>query len=139
MMARELSSLAYPQIGVRSQHHGISHHQNKPEVMEQKGKIDQYHVMLFSKFIEKLAATPDGDGTLLDHTMMVYGAGMSNGNEHVKLRLPYAIVSGFVDGNRHIKGDKHRPVGDLHIDIARHMGVELERFGRSEGGSVGLS
>jgi hypothetical protein len=138
MMARELSSISYPQIGVRSQHHGISHHQNKPEIMEQKGKIDQYHVMLFSKFIDRLANTPDGDGTLLDHSLMVYGAGMSNGNEHVKLRLPYAVVSGFVAGNRHIKGDSSRPVGDLHIDIARHMGVELARFGRSEGGSAGF-
>ncbi|MEQ1579707.1 MAG: DUF1552 domain-containing protein [Steroidobacteraceae bacterium] len=139
MMARELSSVAYPQIGVRAQHHGISHHQNNPEFMEQKGKIDQYHVMLFSQFVDKLAATPDGDGSLLDHTMLVYGAGMSNSNEHVKQRLPYAIVSGFLKGNQHIKGDKHRPVGDLHIDIARHMGVELTSFGRSEGGTVGLT
>lgn len=139
MMARELSSIAYPQIGVRMQHHGISHHQNKPEFMEMKGKIDKYHVMMFSQFVDKMASTPDGDGSLLDHTMLVYGAGMSNGNEHVKQRLPYAIVSGFLKGNRHIKGDKHRPVGDLHIDIARHMGVELPAFGRSDGGTVGLS
>jgi len=139
MMARELSSIAYPQIGVRAQHHGISHHQNNPEFMEQKGKIDQYHVMLFSKFVDKMASTPDGDGSLLDHSMLVYGAGMSNGNEHIKQRLPYAIVSGFLKGNQHIQGDKRRPVGDLHIDIAKQMGVELTRFGRSEGSTVGLS
>lgn len=138
MMARELSSIAYPQIGVREQHHSISHHSNNPEFMEKKGKIDQYHTFLFSKFVDKMAATPDGDGSLLDHTLLVYGAGMSNGNEHLKKRLPYALVSGFVKGNRHIESGLHRPVGDLHIDIARTMGVELERFGRSEGGSVGL-
>jgi hypothetical protein len=139
MMARELSSIAYPQIGVRMQHHAVSHHQNQPELMEAKGKIDQYHVQQFSQFIDKMAATPDGDGSLLDHMMLVYGAGMSNGNEHMKQRLPYAVVSGFVKGNRHIKGDKARPVGDLHIDIARHMGVELASFGRSQGGSVGFT
>lgn len=140
MMARELSSIAYPQIGIREQHHSISHHSNNPEFMEKKGKIDQYHVSLFSKFIDKMASTQDGDGTLLDHTLLVYGAGMSNSNEHLKKSLPYAIVSGFVKGNRHIQIDKmkDRPVGDLHLDIARHMGVEFDRFGRSEGGSVGL-
>jgi Protein of unknown function (DUF1552) len=140
MMARELSSIAYPQIGVREQHHSISHHSNNPEFMEKKGKIDQYHALLFSKFVDKMAATQDGDGTLLDHTLLVYGAGMSNGNEHLKKSLPYAIVSGFVKGNRHIHVEKtkDRPVGDLHIDIARYMGVEMDRFGRSEGGSVGL-
>ncbi len=139
MMARELSSVSYPQIGVRPQHHAVSHHQNTPELMEMKAKIDKYHVGLFTQFIDKLAATQDGDGSLLDHTMMVYGAGMSDSNGHVKQRLPYAVVSGFVKGNRHLQGLKTRPVGDLHIDIARHMGVELDRFGRSEGGTVGFT
>jgi hypothetical protein len=141
MMARELSSIAYPQIGVREQHHSISHHSNNPEFMEKKGKIDQYHALLFSKFVDKMASTQDGDGTLLDHTLLVYGAGMSNGNEHLKKSLPYAIVSGFVKGNRHIQIDKtkDRPVGELLIDIGNAMGVEMQRFGRSESRSVGLT
>ena len=139
MMGRELSAISYPQIGIRQGHHALSHHQNNPEFMEMKGKIDKYHVTLFSQFLDKLAATPDGDGTLLDHSMMVYGSGMSDSNGHVKQRLPYAIVSGFMKGNRHIQGQKGRPVGDLHIDIARQMGIEQERFGRSDGGTVGLA
>lgn len=140
MMARELSSIAYPQIGVREQHHGISHHSNNPEFMEKKGKIDQYHVSLFAKFIDKLATTPEGNGTMLDNTMMVYGAGMSNGNEHEKMRIPYAVVSGFVEGDRHIKSEnKNRPVGDFLVEVMQAMDVEVETFGRNtDGKTVGL-
>ena len=100
-----------------------------------------YHVTLFSKFIGKMDSTQDGDGTLLDHSLVVYGSGMSNGNVHLKKSLPYAIVSGFVKGNRHIQIDKtkDRPVGELLIDIGSAMGVQMERFGRSEARSVGLT
>jgi hypothetical protein len=140
MMARDLSGLSYPEIGVPEPHHSISHHQNSPETMEKHHKVNVYHISLFTQFVDKLANTPDGDGSLLDHSLLMYGSGMSNGNEHTKLRLPTALVSGFVRGNRHIQPpDYTKPIGDLHIDIAKQMGIELTSFGRSNGGTVGLS
>jgi len=140
MKARDLSHISYPQIGVQDPHHAISHHQNSPETIEKHFKVNVYHMRQFVKFVDKLAATPDGDGTLFDNSLLMYGSGMSNGNDHVKLRLPTAIVSGFLKGNRHIQvPDKTRPIGDLHLDIARQMGVELESFGRSNGHTVGLA
>ena len=124
MMARDLSGLSYPQIGVPEPHHSISHHQNTAETMEKHHKVNIYHISLFAEFVDKLANTPDGDGSLLDHSLLMYGSGMSNGNEHIKLRLPTALVSGFVRGNRHIQPpDYTKPIGDLHIDIARQMGA----------------
>ncbi len=139
MMARDLSGLSYPQIGVPEPHHSISHHQNSAETMEKHHKVNIYHIGLFAEFVDKLANTPDGDGSLLDHSLLMYGSGMSNGNEHIKLRLPTALVSGFVRGNRHIQPpDYTQPIGDLHIDIAKQMGIELDSFGRSNGSTVGL-
>jgi hypothetical protein len=140
MMARDLSHLSYPQVGVSDPHHAISHHQNSIGTIEKHFRVNVYHMEQFVAFVDKLAATPDGDGSLLDNSLLMYGSGMSNGNDHVKLRLPTAIVSGFLQGNRHIQvPDKTRPIGDLHLDIARQMGVELETFGRSEGHTVGLA
>ncbi len=139
MMARELSSIAYPEIGVREPHHGVSHHGDKPEEREKKGKIDEHHMQLFADFVDKLADTPDGDGALLDQTLLMYGAGMSNGNLHSKLRLPVALVSGFVPGDRHIAvPDKTRTIGDLHIALARQLGLELESFGRADRTTIDL-
>jgi hypothetical protein len=109
--------------------------------MEKHHKVNVYHMGLFARFVGKLATTEDGDGTLLDHALLMYGSGMSNGNEHIKLRLPTALVSRFVKGNRHIVlPDYTKSVGDLHVDIAKQMGIELASFGqRSKGGMVGLS
>ena len=140
MMARELSNLTYPNIGVPEPHHSISHHQHSEETMEAKGTVDRYHTELFSRFVARLAATPDGDGSLLDNSLLMYGSGMSDGNLHIKLRVPTAIISGFVDGNRHLQvPDKTVPIGDLHIEIARAMGVELTSFGRSTGYTIGFA
>ena len=140
MMARELSNLTYPNIGVPEPHHSISHHQHSEEQMEAKGTVDRYHTELFSRFVARLAATPDGDGSLLDNSLLMYGSGMSDGNLHIKLRVPTAIISGFVDGNRHLQvPDKTVPIGDLHIEIARAMGVELTSFGRSTGYTIGFA
>ena len=120
MMARDLSHLSYPQVGVSDPHHAISHHQNSIETIEKHFRVNIYHLEQFVAFVDKLAATPDGEGSLLDNSLLMYGSGMSNGNDHVKLRLPTAIVSGFLQGNRHIQvPDKTRPIGDLHLDIAR--------------------
>jgi hypothetical protein len=140
MLAREMSHLTYPQIGVADPHHALSHHQNSAEAMRKLGEINRYHVALFSKFVERLAQTPEGDGSLLDRTLLVYGSGMSNGNDHDRSRLPTVLVSGFVKGNRHVALAQPRPIGDLHAEIARQMDVPLAKFGRHGSGSaIGLS
>lgn len=140
MMARDLSHISYPQVDVAEPHHAVSHHQDSEETMEKHFRVNHYHMQQFAKFVDKLAATPDGDGSLLDNTLLMYGSGMSNGNQHVKLRLPTAIVSGLIKGNRHIQPeDMTQTIGDLHVDIAKQMGIYLESHGRSNGGTVGLS
>jgi hypothetical protein len=140
MVAREVSQLSYPEIGVMEPHHALSHHQNAPEAMARLGDVNRHHVRLFAEFVDKLAAAPEGDGSVLDHTLLVYGSGMSNGNDHTKSKLPVALVSGFVRGNRHIVLAKDTPIGDLHVDVAKQMGLELRTFGeRSKGATVGLS
>src|SRR5690606_2267277 len=82
IMARELSGLSYPNIGVPEGHHNVSHHRDDPGLIDKKSRIDTYHVQLFAEFLEKLAATPEGDGSLLDHSLLIYGSGMGDGNLH---------------------------------------------------------
>ncbi len=140
MMAREMSQMAYPEIGVHESHHALTHHQNSPETMEKLGRVNRHHVELLAEFVDKLGTTPEGEGTLLDRTLLVYGSGMSNGNDHTKSRLPIALVGGLVRGNRHIMLTHAQPIGDLHLDVARQVGVNLPRFGqRNQGQTVGLS
>ena len=103
MMAREVSQRTYPQIGVTEPHHSISHHGNKPDKIAGHAKINAYHVSLFAKFLERLRSTPDGDGSLLDHSLIVYGSGMSNGNGHT----PYAAAA----GDDRIGWDRSRATG----------------------------
>src|SRR5439155_15734730 len=106
MLARELSTLAYPQIGVADGHHPVSHNNGVPEQVAKKAKIDAYHLGLFASFLERLRSTPDGDGNLLDHSMFLYGSGMSNGNQHTHDNLPILLVGGAagrLKGDRHIK------------------------------------
>ena len=109
--------------------------------MEKHHKVNIYHIGLFAEFVDKLANTPDGDGSLLDHSLIMYGSGMSNGNEHIKLRLPTALVSGFVRGNRHIQPpDYTKPIGrSAHRHSRSRWALSLESFGRSKGSTVGLA
>jgi hypothetical protein len=97
IMARELSPRTYPSIGVPDQHHAVSHHRNDPELIAKKAKIDTYHVQLFTYFLQKLQATPDGDGSLLDHSLIMYGGGMGNGNLHRHADLP-CLLAGKLGG-----------------------------------------
>jgi Protein of unknown function (DUF1552) len=134
MLARELSPRAYPQIGVPDPHHSISHHQNAPDKIEGHAKINTYHVMLFSRFLEKLRQTPDGDGSLLDHSMFVYGSGMANGNQHTHNPLPMVLVggaSGRLKGDRHIKAKTDTPLGNGLLAIAGKAGVDVPAIGES--------
>jgi Protein of unknown function (DUF1552) len=136
MMAREVSQRTYPNIGVTEPHHSISHHGNRPAAIAGHTKVNTHHVELFSRFIERLRATPDGDGTLLDHSIIVYGSGMSDGNGHTGGPLPTAIVGkgvAAVRGNRHVATAPQTPMANLLVTLAQKCGVEQEKFGISTG------
>jgi hypothetical protein len=135
MTAREVSQRTYPQIGVPEPHHTISHHANKPDKIADHAKINNYHVQLFAKFIERLRSIPDGDGSLLDHSLIVYGSGMSNGNGHTPSPLPMAAIGhlkGAVKGNRHVVLQE-QPTANFLLTLARLYGVDTDSFGISTG------
>ena len=136
MMARELSTLSYPQIGVADGHHPVSHNNNIPEQVAKKIKVDIYHLDLFAQFLDKLRQTPDGDGSLLDHSLFLYGSGMTNGNQHDHENLPTLLVGGAAGkhkGNRHIKMAKSTPLSNLMLSIMDTAGIDTEKFGQSSG------
>jgi Protein of unknown function (DUF1552) len=136
MLGRELSQRTYLNIGVTEPHHSISHHGNRPAAIEMHAKVNTYHLTLFSQFVERLKSTEDGDGSLLDHSLLLYGSGMGNGNVHSADLLPKLLVgggAGTVKGNRHIVADTLTPNADLLISITETYGIELERFGGNKG------
>ena len=136
MLSRELSTLSYPQIGVADGHHPVSHNNNIPEQVAKKIKVDIYHLDLFAQFLDKLKAIPDGDGNLLDHSLFLYGSGMTNGNAHDHENLPTLLVGGAAGrhkGNRHIKMSKSTPLSNLMITLLDKAGVNVEKFGQSDG------
>jgi hypothetical protein len=134
MSDRELSQRTYPQINVSEQHHTVSHHGNDPANIAKVIKINTYHVELFAKFLEKLRSTPDGDGSLLDHSLIVYGGGMGNPNQHASDPLPLLAVGGGVGkGNRHIQLPPRTPVGNLWLSVAHRYGSAIDSMGESTG------
>jgi hypothetical protein len=136
MMGREFSGRTYPEIGVPDAHHPISHHQRDPLRMEKCAKINHYHVSLFSSFVQKLQDTPDGDGSLLDHVAIIYGAGMSEGNGHVPENLPILVVgggNGRIAGGRHVKFSKGTPLANFHLSMLDRFGVRIDQHGNSTG------
>jgi hypothetical protein len=136
MMAREVSQRTYPALGVTEPHHAVSHHGNRPELIAKHTKINVYHMQLFSRFIERLRSTPDGDGSLLDHSIIVYGPGMSDGNGHTGSPIPQAVVGGGggnVRGNRHIRPAQLTPMANLLLSLSQKFDVDLKAFGVSTG------
>ena len=136
MMAREVSQRTYPEIGVTEPHHSISHHGNRPAAIEGHAKLNAYHVSMFAKFLERLRTTPDGDGSLLDHSILVYGSGMSDGNGHTGSPLPHVVVgkgTGRIKGNRHIVTPQGTPMANLLLAVSQKCGVEQDQFGVSKG------
>ena len=130
-MAREASTRTYPQIGVPEAHHPVSHHVNDPEKLAKLAKINGYHVSLFAYVVGKLKATPDGDGTLLDHTTYLLGSGMGNPDIHDHTNLP-AVVAGGKSG-RHIRYTTPAPLANLHLTLLEKAGVHQEKFADSTG------
>src|SRR5580765_6765438 len=134
MSDRELSQRTYPQIGVSEQHHTVSHHGNDPGNSAKVVKINTYHVELFTKFLDKLRATPDGDGSLYDHSLIFYGGGMGNPNQHASDPLPLLAVGGGVGkGHRHIQLPPRTPIGNLWVSVANKYGNDIATIGESNG------
>ena len=135
MLGRELTNRTYPQAGVPEPHHAVSHHGNNPATIEKHAKINTYHMTLLARFLEKLRTTPDGDGSLLDHSMIVYGSGMANGNQHSHNPLWLLLAGGgnAMKGNRHIKAKDQTPLGNALVGLAARAGVDVEQIGMSNG------
>jgi hypothetical protein len=135
-LARETSNRTYPEIGVSDPHHPLTHHGNDPEKIARMAKINAFHVSLFAYLLEKLKATPEGDGTLLDHTLYLYGSGMGNPNVHDHVNLPILVAGGGatgVKGGRHIKYAEPTPLANLHLTLLERVGVRMEAFADSKG------
>jgi len=135
-LAREASTRTYPEIGVPEAHHPTSHHGGDPEKLAKLAKINSYHISLFAYFLEKLKATPDGNGSLLDHTMYMYGSGMGNSSIHSHNDLPIVVAgggAGKMKGGRHVKYDKPTPLANLHLTLLEKVGVHLDSFADSRG------
>jgi hypothetical protein len=136
MMAREGSNRSYRSIGVADGHHSVTHHQNDPEKIAKTIKIDELHVQSFAYLINKLNATPDGDGTLLDHSMILYGSSIGDGNIHTHHDLPLVLVGGAagkIKGGRHIRYAEETPMNNLLLSMLDKAGVPAETLGDSTG------
>jgi hypothetical protein len=136
MMAREASQRTYPAIGISETHHDVSHHGNRPDKMALHSKIDTHFTKLFASFLQTLAASPDGDGSVLDHSLIVFGAGMSDGQAHSAYPLPLAAVGGAggrMKGNRFVVAPEWTPVANFWLSVATLFDAPLERFGESTG------
>lgn len=135
-LARETSNRTYPEIGVPDPHHPLSHHGNDPAKIERMSKINAFHVSLFAEYLAKLKATKEGEGTLLDHSLILYGSGIGNPNVHDHSNLPILLAGGAssgLKGNRHIRYSKPTPLANLHLSLLDKVGVPLESFADSTG------
>ena len=140
-LARETSNRVYPETGVTDPHHPLSHHGNDPAKIERMAKINRFHVSLFAEYLQKLKATPDGDGSLLDHTLLLYGSGMGNPNVHDHINLPIIVAGGTahgMKGGRHHRFEKPVPLANLHLTLLDKAGVRLDQFADSTGKVNGL-
>jgi hypothetical protein len=135
-LAREASTRTYPEIGVPEPHHPISHHGNNPDKLAKVAKINQFHVSLFAEFLQKMAATREGNGSLLDHSLYLYGSGMGDPDAHDHTDLPLIVAGGAAGnmrGGRHVTYEKHTPMANLHLTLLNKAGVEMDSFADSNG------
>jgi hypothetical protein len=135
-LARETSNRTYPEIGVPDPHHPLSHHGGDPAKIARMAKINAFHVSLFAEFLKKLAETKEGNGTLLDHSLYLYGSGMGNPNVHDHINLPILVAGGAaggMKGGRHVRFDNVTTLANLHLTLLDKVGVRLDRFADSTG------
>lgn len=136
MYGREVGSRTYPEIGITDAHHPLSHHGDRKETLERYARLNAYQTELFAYFVEKLRTTPDGDGSLLDHSLLLYGAGLSDGNIHSHVDLPLMLVgggAGSLKGGRHLAAEPNTPMTNLLVSMLDKAGVHLDRLGDSTG------
>jgi hypothetical protein len=135
-LARETSNRTYPEVGVADSHHPLSHHGNDPDKIARMSKINTFHVSLFAEFLEKLKAVPEGNGSLLDHSVYLYGSGMGNPSTHDHDNLPILVAGGAacgMNGGRHISYEKGTPLANLHLTLLDRVGVHFDSFSDSNG------
>ena len=136
MLGREVSSRTYTEIGIPDAHHPLSHHEYKPEKIALMSKINAYHASMFADYLAKLRATPDGDGSLLDNMLLLYGCGMSDSNAHSPLDLPVLLLGGCagqLEGDRHIRYEGDPLMPNLLVTLMDKLGVPVESLGKSDG------
>jgi len=136
MLNRDVSQRVYPEINITEPHHAMSHHGKDAKKLDGLVKLNTWQVSLFAKFVEKLANTPDGDGSLLDHSVIFWGSGMSESDLHYRLDLPTLLMgrgNGLYKGNRHQVADKETPIGNFLVDIAQKFGADVDKMGLSKG------
>jgi uncharacterized protein DUF1552 len=134
MKSRDASQRVYPKIGVTEPHHAMSHHGNNPEKLANLVKVNTHHMALFARFVDKLASTPDGDGSLLDHSLILYGSGMSESDTHSRINIPTLLVgkgAGLVKGHQHVAAPKETPMANFLLDLANKFGSTQTTFGIS--------
>ena len=135
-LAREGSTRSYNEIGVSEPHHPLTHHGNDQDKIAKVAKINEYHVSLFGYLLKKLKTTPDGDGSLLDHSMYMYGSGMGDPNLHDHINLPILVAgggAGRLKGGRHIRYADRTPLANLHLTLLEKVGVRMDSFADSKG------
>jgi hypothetical protein len=135
MLGREGSVRTYPEIGVPDPHHPLTHHRGHPDFIEKVTKINTFHVELFAGFVQKLKATADGDGTLLDRSAILYGSALSDGNAHSNTDLPLVVAghAGGIRGGRHVGAELGTPVANLFVQLMNCLGIETDSFSDSTG------
>lgn len=134
MLSRDITQRTYPEIGITEPHHSLSHHGGNEEKKLQLVELNIYHMQMFARFLDRLAATPDGDGSLLNHSMILFGSGMSESNNHDPNDLPTLLVGGFGGrGSRHVQAAPETPVANFMLSLGQHFGVEMDSFGISTG------
>jgi hypothetical protein len=136
MMSRDTSQRVYANLGISEPHHSLSHHGNKPESIARLVTLNTYHVELFGRFLRKLQATPDGEGSLLDHSVILFGSGMSESDVHSRLNVPTLLVgkgAGLLHGDRHLQAPKETPIANLALTLANKFGAEMDAYGISTG------
>ena len=133
MVGREFSGRSYPQIGVPDAHHPLSHHQYDPDKIALMAKLNTYHASLLAYYLDKLQSTADGDGSLLDHVLLIYGAGMSDSNSHDPRNLPILLFGGAgqIKGGRHVKYPGAPPAANLLVNVVDKLGIPVEKIGNS--------
>jgi hypothetical protein len=136
MLNREASQLVFPELAFNEPWHHVSHHGNQPEKLELLTKLNTWQISIFAKFIERLQSTPDGDGSLLDHSAIVWGSGMSDSDRHSPLDVPFLMVgkaAGRFTGNRHLAAPKDTQLANVMLTVAQKFDAPIERFGVSTG------